>query len=179
MRWIWWTATDCWMVQGEWYRGSADVSICGLCAVFTITLLSEAIRPFAIGAVWGSSCSIWWQNTNLKNFIRENSEIRLTYYFYWLWSFKVYNNTCVNDLHLNVWKTRFLLSLSWYPFLLNFHSWYLRVGCTKFVHSNGYNESQHYVLLIPKMFLFSDYLRKLEGNYLEFTTFGMLLMLIL
>jgi len=39
------------MVQGEWYRGSADVSICGLCAVFTITLLSEAIRPFAIGAV--------------------------------------------------------------------------------------------------------------------------------
>jgi hypothetical protein len=82
--------------------------------------LSEAICPFMKGVVWGSSCSIWWQNTDLENFVRENSEVWLTYYFYWLRSFKVYNNAYVNDVLVNVWKTRFLLFFSWCPFLSNF-----------------------------------------------------------
>lgn len=129
MCWIWWTATDCWMVQGEWYRGSDDVNIFFICCFWKrcCDTLSEAICPFMKGVVWGSSCSIWWQNTNLKNFIRKNSEVRFTYYFYWLWSFKVYEWCSCKCLESQISYILFLM-----PSLLFF----LLLRCQMYLYAN-------------------------------------------
>jgi hypothetical protein len=80
-------------------------------------------------------------------------------------------------------EARLLLFFSWCPVLLNF----LLLRYQMYLYSNPvvypgcYGESQPYVCSsnTESLFHFSDYLRKLEGNYLEFTTYVMLLMLIL
>ena len=127
------------------------------------------------GVVWGSSCSIWWQNTDLENFVRENSEVWLTYYFYWLWSFKVYNNAYVNDVPVNVWKTRFLPFFSWCSVLSNF-----LLRCQTYLYSNPVTYPVGFALclfhwlwwistlcllpLIPKSFFLSRLPEKIGGK---------------
>jgi hypothetical protein len=90
---------NCWVVQVERYRGNDDVMWPFIFCLFWQMQGYHFNMYFVIlkRVVWGSSHTIWWQNT--ENLIRENAEICNTYYFCRLWSFKVSNNAYGNDVH--------------------------------------------------------------------------------
>ena len=133
------------------------------------------------GVVWGSSCSIWWQNTDLENFVRENSEVWLTYYFYWLWSFKVYNNAYVDEFMYMFGKPDFFYSFHDVQFYQIFYSdvrhTYMLIQWhpVDVVRMNGMHKLRLFhwlewistlclVLLIPKILFLSRLPEKIGGK---------------